>query len=389
MIFCRPALAGTLARQVSRRGQLTNCCICWEEYEDDVTDENEEAILGVIKQCGHYFHFECIWDWLERKATCPLCRNNVALTADGIQAITYCDISSAAQQRRSVYTTESSGSSENDGLLQRETDSNTIRNSRDIDSNLSANADLIESSDGRSVIHISSEHITSGDTVITEIVRDNQRTDDSVSSSRTGNHPNSKSRRVYKKAANKIPPILRWEDYQRNSDGATRGQAGSSHQHRNVHYRDKRQSRNNSRERASPHTSRAGSTRSSQASIHTGHLGNYTPSSTISRTMSRRVRRKCHICKRRFEGDPRDVVVGYLRECGHYYHCLCLERFVSRYSYCPLCYEHGLATGHASEQIHEEQSLDVFFSLLADILINLDEVPNTDDNTDNGTHFRY
>ena len=45
------------------------CTICLEEYEEN----NELYQL----QCGHYYHKECIDDWLLKHQTCPLCRLNL------------------------------------------------------------------------------------------------------------------------------------------------------------------------------------------------------------------------------------------------------------------------------------------------------------------------
>ncbi|XP_022761236.1 putative RING-H2 finger protein ATL69 [Durio zibethinus] len=44
------------------------CPICLLEYQ-----ANE--ILRTIPSCMHYFHADCIDEWLKRNATCPLCRN--------------------------------------------------------------------------------------------------------------------------------------------------------------------------------------------------------------------------------------------------------------------------------------------------------------------------
>lgn len=45
------------------------CPICYENY-------NEEEKLRVLN-CKHYFHINCIDEWLERNSTCPICRVNV------------------------------------------------------------------------------------------------------------------------------------------------------------------------------------------------------------------------------------------------------------------------------------------------------------------------
>ena len=45
------------------------CTICLEEYK-----ENDDLYQ---LQCGHYYHKECIDDWLLKHHTCPLCRLNL------------------------------------------------------------------------------------------------------------------------------------------------------------------------------------------------------------------------------------------------------------------------------------------------------------------------
>lgn len=72
--------------------------------------------------------------------------------------------------------------------------------------------------------------------------------------------------------------------------------------------------------------------------------------------------RRCQLCRRRFEGDPCDVVVGYLQACGHYFHCLCIDTYVTKEKHCPIC---------PSRDSNLEQT-DIQLSLLSDILIDLE-----------------
>ena len=44
------------------------CPICLLEYQ-------AEDILRVIPSCMHYFHVDCIDEWLKQNATFPSCRN--------------------------------------------------------------------------------------------------------------------------------------------------------------------------------------------------------------------------------------------------------------------------------------------------------------------------
>ena len=45
------------------------CTICLEDF-------NENELLYELT-CKHYYHKECIDDWLSKKNTCPLCRLNL------------------------------------------------------------------------------------------------------------------------------------------------------------------------------------------------------------------------------------------------------------------------------------------------------------------------
>ncbi|KAK7358520.1 hypothetical protein VNO77_00452 [Canavalia gladiata] len=45
------------------------CAICLSEYEPKET-------LRSIPECNHYFHANCIDEWLKMNGTCPICRNS-------------------------------------------------------------------------------------------------------------------------------------------------------------------------------------------------------------------------------------------------------------------------------------------------------------------------
>lgn len=52
------------------RGELTQCCICLEDFQPD----------GIISElpCKHSFHKTCVENWLNRstRSTCPLCKQD-------------------------------------------------------------------------------------------------------------------------------------------------------------------------------------------------------------------------------------------------------------------------------------------------------------------------
>ncbi|XP_022929946.1 E3 ubiquitin-protein ligase ATL42-like [Cucurbita moschata] len=51
--------------------QGLECAICLSKFEDI-------EILRLLPKCKHAFHINCIDHWLERHATCPLCRQGVS-----------------------------------------------------------------------------------------------------------------------------------------------------------------------------------------------------------------------------------------------------------------------------------------------------------------------
>ncbi|KAG6708688.1 hypothetical protein I3842_06G094200, partial [Carya illinoinensis] len=49
------------------------CPICLEEY----TPENPK----ILTQCSHPYHLSCIYEWMERSETCPVCCQVLILDA--------------------------------------------------------------------------------------------------------------------------------------------------------------------------------------------------------------------------------------------------------------------------------------------------------------------
>ncbi|KAG8719615.1 hypothetical protein FRC08_002425 [Ceratobasidium sp. 394] len=48
----------------------SRCPICLDDYE-------QEDVVALIKGCSHWFHKECIQQWLGNSRTCPVCRGQV------------------------------------------------------------------------------------------------------------------------------------------------------------------------------------------------------------------------------------------------------------------------------------------------------------------------
>lgn len=59
------------------------CPICMDSYESDPST----IFVGLVKNCGHYFHFECLWSWLELNQTCPICRVDCDLAEPDLKGL--------------------------------------------------------------------------------------------------------------------------------------------------------------------------------------------------------------------------------------------------------------------------------------------------------------
>ncbi|KAJ9555657.1 hypothetical protein OSB04_010271 [Centaurea solstitialis] len=58
------------------RSHPTNCVICMDAFElkTNVTE---------LIECGHCFHDKCIFGWLSKSNTCPVCRCRIRLVTPG------------------------------------------------------------------------------------------------------------------------------------------------------------------------------------------------------------------------------------------------------------------------------------------------------------------
>ena len=74
-----------VANPVAIGDDVTNCIICLEKFSGDATKIN----IGVLTSCGHYYHFDCLWEWLRKHLSCPICRNNVRWSERDIRAVIY------------------------------------------------------------------------------------------------------------------------------------------------------------------------------------------------------------------------------------------------------------------------------------------------------------
>ena len=45
------------------------CAICLSDYKP-------KEVVRTIPECSHYFHVDCVDEWLKLNATCPVCRKS-------------------------------------------------------------------------------------------------------------------------------------------------------------------------------------------------------------------------------------------------------------------------------------------------------------------------
>ncbi|XP_050225968.1 E3 ubiquitin-protein ligase RING1-like [Mercurialis annua] len=50
----------------------SDCAICLEDFGGD-----EKKVVIKMPNCGHSFHENCIFRWLQKKKSCPMCRRQV------------------------------------------------------------------------------------------------------------------------------------------------------------------------------------------------------------------------------------------------------------------------------------------------------------------------
>ena len=68
-------------------GMDMSCCICMENFGGDNPSDNElgnpySNVEVVILPCkAHYYHVECIGQWITKQNACPICRIEITLDA--------------------------------------------------------------------------------------------------------------------------------------------------------------------------------------------------------------------------------------------------------------------------------------------------------------------
>ena len=54
-----------------------DCCICLDNFHEKCENHRKCDKKGYQLHCNHIFHKKCILEWLNTKATCPLCNIDI------------------------------------------------------------------------------------------------------------------------------------------------------------------------------------------------------------------------------------------------------------------------------------------------------------------------
>ena len=66
---------------------LESCCVCLEDFETGGPESSQivdhelgaEANMVVLPCKAHFFHVECISQWITKQNACPICRDQITL----------------------------------------------------------------------------------------------------------------------------------------------------------------------------------------------------------------------------------------------------------------------------------------------------------------------
>ncbi len=73
---------------MSNVDNIVDCAVCLDDYVGDPS----EIMIGQLVRCHHFFHFDCLWEWLDTQPTCPICRKDVELYEEDLKAVCYSNI---------------------------------------------------------------------------------------------------------------------------------------------------------------------------------------------------------------------------------------------------------------------------------------------------------
>ena len=59
----------------------------------------------------------------------------------------------------------------------------------------------------------------------------------------------------------------------------------------------------------------------------------------------------CTICRQHYAGNSSDIIVGFLPECGHFFHYACIQRELEKDARCPQCV-HKLESRSRRSSVH-------------------------------------
>ena len=380
-----------------------------------------------------------MWDWLEKRPTCPMCRQPVDLDETGIRVLTYFDIKHAIRINRPADAESQSGIS---GVTGRGEEAETPvggEGEEDGDgdgeeSHMEPPATLKHVVEATTRAHVqyppeavnpetsgttsdfatrpqyppeAVDSETSGlnrgplppipdgaDNVIrdapVQIENDHQRDLPVSAGTVTSSVVTSEEGRRLRRERRGDGKHGDRRDMRRPSNQDSRSRGNRSHHHGDQYYlrqqkhdqqhlgrtrrhsesRSQQQDQQQQQQQPQQHQQQHSPQRRPSSSPHPHHVT--APPDTPHAHGKRQSRRRCEICGRRYEGDPRDIVVGYISSCGHFYHCACLDGYIRKHQTCPRChYENKEALKRGHHPALPERRVtpnEMFFAFLLDII---------------------
>ena len=63
-------------------GSDMTCCICLEDFTDknDLESSKDDKQVVILPCKAHFYHEQCIGEWIKKNNACPICRDEITLT---------------------------------------------------------------------------------------------------------------------------------------------------------------------------------------------------------------------------------------------------------------------------------------------------------------------
>ncbi|KAK3243037.1 hypothetical protein CYMTET_47306 [Cymbomonas tetramitiformis] len=81
----------------------TECTVCLESLFDESAPDRDNALLVYQFSCGHFFHYRCIYEWIDRSnRSCPICRRVLDIDTLRCEHDVLCDLREELRRRLRV-----------------------------------------------------------------------------------------------------------------------------------------------------------------------------------------------------------------------------------------------------------------------------------------------